>query len=101
MKIVISLLLLCSCGKQIDDYSYLNTDRRDCKSFIRVSKRFTWTWDSLTVVRAYPEEHCDSNMAILKAVHDTTSWDPAKCPPPDPKMPEFRREVRYYEEVIK
>jgi hypothetical protein len=89
---------LCSCEKQ--DYSYLNTDRTGCKTFVRLSKRFTWTWDSITTVQmGWPERCCDSAVIWNENYRDTLYWDPAKCPAPVSSMPDFRIEIRCYEEV--
>lgn len=100
MKFLIILILLSACSTQ-KDYSYLNTDRRGCKTFIHVSKRFSIKWDSLTTIKWGIEEHCDTNVVVFKKLRDTIFWDPATCPPPDLSMPDFRREIRYYEEIIK
>lgn len=77
MKIILILLLissLYSCTRQ--DYGYLNTDRRNCKSFVRVSKRFTWSWDSITVIKSNPEIACDSAIIWLQNYRDTSYWSP-------------------------
>lgn len=98
MKYILLFLILSACNKQ-QDFSYLNTDRRNCKSFARISNRFNINWKYLTTIRSTNyEEACDSNIAKYQSVHDTTIWK-LNCPPPDTSMPEFRIEVRYYEQV--
>lgn len=100
MKIILlALILLYGCSKQ-QDFSYLNTDRRNCAKFVRISERYTIDWKWLTTIRApFSEEACDSNVAKYRADSATTTWDPKKCPSPDSTMPEFRIERRYYEEI--
>ena len=103
MKIT-TIILMCviwsSCIKV--DYGYLNTDRTGCKTFVRLSKRFTWNWDSLTTIQmGWPERCCDSAVIWNENYRDTLYWDPAKCLAPVSSMPEFRIEIRCYEEVKK
>lgn len=100
MKIILlALILLYGCSKQ-QDFSYLNTDRRNCAKFVRVSERYSIKWVHLTTITGtLIEEACDSNVAKYRADSATTTWDPAKCPPPDNTMPEFRIERRYYKEI--
>ena len=96
--IILVSLWLASCSRQ-KDYSYLNTDRTGCKTFVRLSKRFTWTWDSITTVQmGWPERACDSAVTWNENYRDTLYWDPAKCPAPVLSMPEFRVEIRCYKE---
>lgn len=45
------------------------------------------------------EVACDSAIVWLKQYQDTLLWNPETCPAPIAWMPEFRREIRYYEEV--
>lgn len=92
------LFVLTGCTKQID-YSYLNTNRIGCKTFVRVSARYSINWDSLTTIKGLPERCCDSAVIWNEKYRDTLIWHPETCPPPVESMPEFRIEVRYYEQV--
>lgn len=99
LTLVLFAFILFGCTKQ-QDFSYLNTDRTGCKTFIFMSTRYTWQWDSITTnTIGWPERCCDSAIIWNEKFRDTLQWDPAKCPFPDPTMPEFRREIRYYKQI--
>lgn len=70
-KLLIPLILLSSCTKQTD-YSYLNTDRRDCKQVILVSERYTDSWEYIKTVTLNRGEHCDTDLDAYRKLKPDT-----------------------------
>jgi len=66
---------------------------------VYVSKRFDINWKYLTTIKLLPETACDSAMIWNQNYRDTLIWHVETCPPPVESMPEFRIEIRYYEEI--